>query len=87
MPIFKKFGILSVPVSVMMPIELFGHKPGQLAKGLAFYFFNFLFLTNCLLIFVVGIGYMTSHSTFKNITALFYPLFFYDNDKFCYFSL
>ena len=73
---FKKFGILSVPIAVMIPIGLFGHKPEQLAKGLALcLLFNSLFLINCILVYTAGICYLASNTDYMNVITLFYSCF------------
>ena len=56
--IVKEYGILTLPIVMMMMFGLFGHRPGQIKIKIISFLLNFLCFINYLIILVVVVWYL-----------------------------
>ena len=58
--LIKHYGILTLPIFLMIPFGCFGFKPGQFAKGIMAYFINFISI-----FYLVLFSFLTLHFVFE----------------------
>ena len=54
----KNYGILALPVILLVSLGIFDFRPGELVKGKKGYIINFLFISSYLIIAFVGVGFV-----------------------------
>ena len=68
-------GVLTLPLTIMLPLGLIGFRPGQLFNKTIGYLLNFMFLLNYVLILVVGVGHLEIQKDYSSAYHIFYTGF------------
>ena len=67
----KKYGILVLPMVLMVTFGMFGFRPGQAVNRKLGYIINVLYFLNFTLVAFVGLGYLISTKNYDNSTSIF----------------
>ena len=67
--LFKRHGVLVLPLSLLALSDWFGFRPGQLGRKCVAYFINFYFILNYILLIVVTIQELKSDLDFSKADA------------------
>ena len=69
--VLKEYGILALPVALMVPFGLFGFRPGQLGKYKIGYALNAVVMLIYLLVLSMGIGYFYNRNEYGDTAYKF----------------
>ena len=72
---FFKYGVLTLPLIIMLPFGLLGSRPGQLFNKIIGYIINLIFLFNFGLVFVIMVGYLYADKDYNQTYIKFYAGF------------
>ena len=68
---FKHYGILSLPIAIMMPLGLLGSRNGQVIKGCICYLINFLVILNYGILPFISFGFFSNTATLLHFSNVY----------------
>ena len=72
---FFKYGVLTLPLCIMLPFGILGFRPGQLFNKIFGCIKNIMFLCNFCLVFVIMVGYLSVDMDYNQTYIKFYAGF------------